>query len=128
MLRKLEHHSNTGTITSLLGQQSSNEACLKLWEFLQSPTLLRNYMFCLLDRILWHTLRVTPQAALYRERNTQRKKAIQRRVRTQSKDETGSSSNNEIAVKIVEEAARFARARALRRRSVRLVGGTFQKL
>ena len=126
MLRKLEHQ--TGTITSLLGQQSSNEACLKLWEFLQSPTLLRNYMFCLLDRILWHTLRVTPQAALYRERNTQRKKAIQRRVRTQSKDETGSSSNNEIAVKIVEEAARFARARALRRRSVRLVGGTFQKL
>jgi uncharacterized protein YdaU (DUF1376 family) len=85
-------------------------------------------MFCLLDRILWHTLRVTPQAALYRERNTQRKKAIQRRVRTQSKDESGSSSNNEIAVKIVEEAARFARARALRRRSVRLVGGTFQKL
>lgn len=81
-------------------------------------------MFCLLDQILWHILRVPPQAALYRERSTRRKKAIQRRVRVQSIDE---SSNG----KVFEEAARTARARALRRRSVRLVGGsvgTFLKM
>lgn len=111
-----------GAVTSIVGQNASDESCLKLWEFLQSPTLLRNYMFCLLDKMFWHIFRVTPQAAVYRARTTQRKRAVRRRVRVRSND------NEDIATKVVEEAARTARARALRRRSVRLVGGILNKI
>eukprot|EP00940_MAST-03C_sp_MAST-3C-sp2_P002931 g2931.t1 len=115
-----------GTISSLLGQVTCDDACMKLWEFLQSPTLLKNFAYALLDLLLLHLLDIPSQAKSFRD--AQRTKQIYIQTRLLRESNISSAQNRQAPTEdrreLIEQAARRGRARALRRRSVIARGGT----